>query len=119
MSDTYVNQDYIECGFFNALEITPGVFDRVYSAETMSNPYTRLITDGIFPARPGVTDGDFKVTANGEDMDITLKAGEGIFWSKWFKLTQAQTITVEITIRNTRESIVLLLRLIITLDLVE
>lgn len=95
MSDTYVNQDYIECGFFNALEITPGVFDRVYSAETMSNPYTRLITDGIFPARPGVTDGDFKVTANGEDMVITLKAGEGIFWSKWFKLTQAQTITVE------------------------
>lgn len=95
MSDTYVNQDYIECGFFNALEITPGVFDRVYSAETMSNPYTRLITDGIFPARPGVTDGDFKVTANGEDMDVTLKAGEGIFWSKWFKLTQAQTITVD------------------------
>lgn len=95
MADTYVNQEYIECGFFNALEIAPGVFDRVYSAETMSNPYTRLITDGIFPARPGVTDGDFKVTANGEDMDVTLKAGEGIFWSKWFKLTQAQTITVE------------------------
>lgn len=95
MADTYVNQEYIECGFFNALEISPGVFDRVYSAETMSNPYTRLITDGIFPARPGVTDGDFKVTANGEDMDVTLKAGEGIFWSKWFKLTQAQTITVE------------------------
>jgi hypothetical protein len=94
MADTYVNQDYIDCGFFNAVEITPGVFDRVYSAETMSNPYTRLITDGIFAAREGVEDSDFKVISEG-NMDVTIKAGQGIFWSKWFKLTQAQTITVE------------------------
>lgn len=94
MADTYVNQDYIDCGFFNAVEIAPGVFDRVYSAETMSNPYTRLITDGIFAAREGVNDSDFKVISEG-NMDVTIKAGQGIFWSKWFKLTQAQTITVE------------------------
>ena len=94
MADTYVSQDYIECGFFNAVEITPGVFDRVYSAETMSNPYKRLITDGIFAAREGSTDADFKVISAG-DMDITVKVGTGIFWSKWFELTQAQTITVE------------------------
>lgn len=95
MADTYVSQDYIECGFFNAQEITPGVYDRVYSAETMSNPYTRLISDGIFPAPVGSNSSDFKVTANGEDMEITVAAGDGIFWSKWFKLTQAQAITID------------------------
>lgn len=95
MADTYVNQDYIDCGFFNAQEIAPGVYDRVYSAETMSNPYVRLISDGIFPKPEGSEIGDFKVTANGEDLEITVKAGEGIFWSKWFRLTQAQAITVE------------------------
>lgn len=94
MADTYVSQDYIECGFFNAVEITPGVYDRVYSAETMSNPYDRLITDGIFAAREGSTDADFKVISAG-DMDITVKVGAGVFWGKWFKLTQAQTITLE------------------------
>lgn len=95
MADTYVNQDYIDCGFFNAQEIAPGVYDRVYSAETMSNPYVRLISDGIFPTTEGTERGDFKVSANGEDLEITIRAGEGIFWSKWFRLTQAQAITVE------------------------
>ena len=94
MADIYVNQDYIECGFFNASEITPGVYDRVYSAEDMSNPYTRLITDGIFPARQGYNDPTFKVSSMG-DLDIKIDAGEGIFWSKWFRLTQAQTLTLD------------------------
>lgn len=94
MADSYVSQDYIECGFFNAQEIAPGVYDRVYSAETMSNPYTRLITDGIFAAQVGSTNIDFKVLAD-TNMDIIVKKGEGIFWSKWFKLTQDQAITVE------------------------
>ena len=94
MADTYVSQDYIDCGFFNAQEITPGVYDRVYSAESMSNPYTRLITDGIFAAQAGSNNVDFKVESD-ENMDIIVRKGEGIFWSKWFKLTQDQAITVE------------------------
>ena len=96
MSDTYINQDYINCGFFDAIEISPGVYDRIYSADEMSKPYTRLISDGIFAAQQGTLNADFKVTAaSTPNMTVEIARGEGIFWSKWFELTQAQTVTIE------------------------
>lgn len=90
MSDSYIDQQYIECGFFDAIEISPGVYDRVYSADAMSNPYTRIISDGIFPSE---ANNDFKVIAD-VGLAVQIKKGAGIFWSKWFELTQAQTIEV-------------------------
>lgn len=91
MSDIYIDQDYISCGFFDAIEISPGVFDRTYSADTMSKPYTRIISNGIFPSQ--TSEGDFKVVSD-SGMDILIRKGEGIFNYKWFELTQGQIITV-------------------------
>lgn len=91
MSDIYIDQDYISCGFFDAIEISPGVFDRTYSADTMSKPYTRIISNGIFPSQ--TSESDFKVVSD-SGMDILIRKGEGIFNYKWFELTQGQVITV-------------------------
>ena len=33
----------IECGFFNSID-----GDRKYNAEQMSNPYKRIVSDGVF-----------------------------------------------------------------------
>ena len=92
MSDSYIDQQYIECGFFDAIEISPGVYDRVYAADAMSNPYKRIISDGIFPSE---ANNDFKVIAD-VGLAVQVKAGQGMFWSKWFELTQAQTIEVPV-----------------------
>ena len=96
MADTYIDQAYIDCGFFDAVEVSPGVFDRIYDADSWSKPYRRIVSDGIFEAQQGSTNSDFKVKeTDGETMNISISHGDGIFWTKWFSLTSDQVVTVE------------------------
>lgn len=96
MADTYISQDYIDCGFFDAVETSPGVFDRIYDASSWSKPYRRIVSDGVFAPQEGSEVDDFKVRASdGLTMNIVISKGDGIFWTKWFSLTSSQTITVE------------------------
>lgn len=94
--DNYIEQQFIECGFFNAVEEN-GNFDREYFAEDFCKPYHRIISDGIFPVdkdMPNKDQPDFKVVYANQGRNITLRAGEGIFDGKWFRLKTPQTITV-------------------------
>ena len=97
MAENFISQNYIECGFFNAVEEN-GNFDREYFAEDFCKPYHRIISDGIFPVDKDMANTnqpDFKVVyANQDNRNIILRAGEGIFDGKWFRLTTQQTITV-------------------------
>lgn len=96
MADTYIDQAYIDCGFFDAVEVSPGVFDRIYDADSWSKPYRRIVSDGIFAAREDSNDKDFKVEAvDGTTMNVVISKGDGIFWTKWFSLTTDQVVTVE------------------------
>lgn len=102
MADTYIDQNYIDCGFFDAVEISPGVFDRIYDADSWSKPYRRIVSDGIFEAPQGATNADFKVSSvDDEPMDVIISHGDGIFWTKWFSLTSDQIVTID---GNTNEN---------------
>lgn len=96
MADTPINSDYIQCGFFDAVETSPGVYDRIYDADSWSNPYRRIISDGVFASQAGSVNSDFKVEAvDGQSRNIRITKGDGIFWSKWLSLTADQIIEVE------------------------
>lgn len=94
MADIPVSQTYINCGFFDAVEVEPGVFDREYSAEQMSKPYERLITDGIFATDiAGSPSSDLKVIAD-EGLTVKIQKGAGMFNTKWFELLDDQIISI-------------------------
>ena len=67
-------------GFYNSVGE-----DRKYNAEDMCRPYRRLVSNGVFAAPDGSPSIDFQVVAN-NNMTVTVKAGEGIFFNKWAEL---------------------------------
>ena len=79
----------VKCGFFDALN-----GDRVYSADDMNKPYSRLVADGVFATQSGTPSTDLQVIASGSGMTVTVQAGEGIFAHKWFINPTAIIITV-------------------------
>lgn len=94
MPDIPVNPDYIRCGFFDAIETSPGEYDRVYSAEDMCMPYYKLVSDGVFATDESSNEpANLKVVA-GTGLHVVVQAGTGIFNRKWFELTTNQSITV-------------------------
>ena len=62
-------------GFYNSVGE-----DRKYNAEDMCRPYRRLVSNGVFAAPDGSPSIDFQVVAN-NNMTVTVKAGEGIFFT--------------------------------------
>lgn len=86
MADQIISAD---CGFFDSVN-----GDRLYSAVQMCNPYTRLVTDGIYPAPNGLGSSDFEVSEVTGQLKVKVKSGEGIFAHKWFRLTADTTIDV-------------------------
>lgn len=94
--DIYIDHSIIECGFFNAREITAGEYDRTYFADDFCKPYHRIVSDGIFPTVMGGTtpqQADFKViSANESNRTIIIRAGEGIFDGKWFRLKEPHSL---------------------------
>lgn len=79
----------VNCGFFNAVN-----YDRTYTAEDMNKPYSRFVSDGIFPTSQGTPSTDLQVVSAGSGMKITVKAGQGMFASKWFENPSSIIITV-------------------------
>lgn len=86
MADQIFN---VNCGFFDAINS-----DRTYTAEQMNNPYKRLISNGVYPNPDGTTSTDLQVVSATAAMDITVKAGQGLFADKWFDNSAAINITV-------------------------
>ena len=68
-------------GFFDAIN-----GDRVYSAEDMNKPYSRLVSDGVFATEQGTPGTDFAVRSAGYGAQITVSPGQGIFAGKWAEL---------------------------------
>lgn len=79
----------VNCGFFDAINN-----DRLYSADDMNKPYSRVIADGVFATNSGTPSSDLQVVSAGNGMQITVQAGQGIFASKWFENQSAILITV-------------------------
>lgn len=79
----------INGGFFDSVDN-----DRTYSAEQMNRPYKRVISEGIFATPQGTPSTDFQVLSASNDMNIIVKAGEGLLGGKWFENPSDKTITV-------------------------
>ena len=69
-----------QCGFFNSIN-----GDRLYNAEQMNNPYHRIVSDGVFANKDRSPSNDFQVISN-NNLTVTVKTGEGIFFGKWAKM---------------------------------
>lgn len=78
----------VNCGFFDAVNQ-----DRTYSADDMNRPYRRVIANGVFATPKGTPSTDLQVSA-ATGMNITCRAGEGLFADKWFQNPASIVITV-------------------------
>ena len=75
-------------GFYNSVNQ-----DRLYGAEDMNKPYYRIVSNGVFVTPQGTPWNDLRVVYKSV-MDVTVKAGAGIFGYKWFELPSDLTITI-------------------------
>lgn len=86
MADQIFN---VKSGFYDAVNL-----DRLYSADDMNKPYSRVIADGVFATNQGTPSSDLQVVSTGTGMQISVMAGQGIFGAKWFQCEGALIITV-------------------------
>lgn len=84
----------IKCGFFNAVNE-----DRRYTAEDMCRPYHRLVSNGVFAEKDGSPSIDLQVLAN-NNMTVTVKKGEGIFFDHWFQLDEDMLLNIDVADQN-------------------
>jgi hypothetical protein len=75
-----------QCGFFNSIN-----GDRKYNAEQMNNPYSRIISNGVFGNSESST--DFQVKSD-SGLNIIVKQGQGIFSGKWSILDADMPLTI-------------------------
>lgn len=68
----------LKSGFFNSVN-----GDRTYTADDMSYPYSRIISNGI--VADNTNSSGFQVISN-TGVNITVKAGFGLFGGKWAEL---------------------------------
>lgn len=78
----------IRCGFFNSVDK-----DRLYPAEDMNKPYELLVSNGVFATQEG-TPSNYLQVYGGNGMNVTVKAGRGIFADKWFLSDSDIIITI-------------------------
>lgn len=79
----------IKSGFYDSINK-----DRLYSAEDMNRPYSRLINEGIFATKEGTPSTDFQVLSANDGMNIIVKKGEGMLAKKWIESPSDIVITV-------------------------
>lgn len=79
----------VRSGFWDAVDS-----DRVYTAEDMNKPYSRVVADGVFAANDGSASSDLQVVATGINMNLTVLRGQAIVGAKWFELASPILITV-------------------------
>lgn len=101
MADQIFN---VNCGFFDAVNS-----DRLYSADDMNKPYSRVVSDGVFATNQGTPSSDLQVVSTGTGMQITVNKGQAIVASKWFENDAAIIITVpsNTAINPRRDSVIL------------
>lgn len=79
----------IYCGFFNSENK-----DRLYTAEDMTKPYELLVSNGVFATPQGTPSNYLQVYAS-TSMNVTVKAGRGIFYDKWFINDADMVLTID------------------------
>lgn len=79
----------INGGFFDSVNK-----DRLYSADQMNKPYSRVITEGIFATPAGTASTDFQVLSANNNMNIVVKKGQGLLGDKWIENSSDLAITV-------------------------
>lgn len=79
----------IRCGFFNSVNK-----DRLYPAEDMNEPYNGLVSNGVMATPQGTPSNHLQIFGDNK-MIVTVKAGRGIFYDKWFISDSDIAITVE------------------------
>lgn len=77
-----------KCGFFNAVN-----GDRKYNADDMTNPYKRIISNGVFGKPNGELSDDLQVLINGA-FGVTVQKGQGLFYGKWAELDEPMEYTI-------------------------
>lgn len=104
----------LKCGFFNAKwtgenteEQPKWSYDRTYDAADMMQPYTNVITDGIFGYNTNVGGGDsrlemgFNLEVNSTNGTTVLRTGKGIINGHWFELEASQIIELATNYNST------------------
>jgi hypothetical protein len=86
MADQVFN---VRSGFYDAIN-----YDRLYSADDMNKPYSRVVADGVFATQYGTPSDDLQVVSAGDGMKISVLKGQGICGAKWFENDAAIIITV-------------------------
>lgn len=86
MADQIFN---VNCGFFDSVNK-----DRLYTADEMSRPYKRIISNGVFATPKGTPSTDLQVLSAANKMNIIVKAGNGLFGDKWFENSSDLIVTV-------------------------
>ena len=76
-------------GFFDAVEMEPGVYDRVYNAEEFSVPFAALIDTGVLE---GAGD-SLEVTADGSSMQTTIGTGVAFIRGRYAENTSLRVLT--------------------------
>ena len=101
----------LKCGFFNGQWIGEGTeptfnYDRLYDSEEMVEPYSNVVTDGIFAYETTVGNSEpvleagLECTVNrSEENTVSLSQGGGLINHKWFRLDHVQN--VELAQNNT------------------
>lgn len=79
----------VKSGFYNSVN-----HDRLYVAEDMNKPYSRVVADGVFATPQGTPSDDLQVVSASNGMKITVKKGQAICGKKWFENTSSVVITV-------------------------
>lgn len=80
-------------GFFDAVDLGGGNYDRVYSAETFAHYFGLLVKNGVFPS-PST---GLQVVASGvPDMKVTIRPGTG--WINGYYVTIPDNDSVELTL---------------------
>lgn len=77
-----------QCGFFNSVN-----GDRKYNAEQMNNPFSRIISNGVFAKPSGESSTDYQVQAAG-GLGLIVKQGRGMFAGKWAWLDADLPLTI-------------------------
>ena len=86
MADQVIN---VRSGFYDAVNR-----DRVYTAEDMNKPYSRVVADGVFATNTGTPSTDLQVVSANDGRKVTVLAGQGICAKKWFESTTPIIIDV-------------------------
>ena len=79
----------VECGFFDSVNL-----DRLYSADDMCRPYTRLVSNGVYATQAGTPSDDFRVIPS-SGLTVIVKTGAGILADKWFYSTADISVTLD------------------------